>query len=198
MNSLVGNVFTNGTSNLTVTRTGTTDYMASISNLTTGMSIPLRLVPGTSNLLTTTICGNSPFTTGFCSRVSVGPGNIVNIPGLSPFTMVTLSSTPLGTLTVTQQMPNSSSNVILRSSGGTLSPSDIVTIAGADSNTMNALTRNVLTSFSNLTSTQGQLVPLPAAKRNMTTRMNLMVTSGTVSNALSFNYTHDATGFRIS
>lgn len=200
MNNLIGNVFTNGTSNLNVTRMGT-DYMASISNLTTGMSIPLRLVPGTSNLLTTTICGNSPFTNGFCSRVSVGPGNIVNIPGLPIFSMVvktpTLSQSPFGSLTVSS-LSNVSSNVILRSSGGTLTPTSIVTIAGRDQNTMNALTRNVTTTFSNLSSIQGQVVPLPGTIRNAQTRMNLMVSSGTVSNVVSFNYRHDiAGGFRI-
>jgi len=199
MNSFVGNTYTNGASNLFVTRTGT-DYMATISNLTTGMSIPLKLVPGTSNILTTTICVNSPFTTGFCSRVSVGPGDVVDIPGLLPFRISPRSptQTPFGTLTVTQQMPNVSSNVILRSSGGTLSPASTVTISGQDQKTMNALTRNVITTFSNLTSTQGQLIPLPRAPTNTTTRMNLMVTSGTVSNVVSFNYSHsNTTGFRI-
>ena len=199
MNSLVGNVFKNGTSNLIVTRMGT-DYMASISNLTTGMSVPLRLVPGTSNLLTTTICGNSPFTTGFCSRVSVGPGNTVNIPGLPIFNMVVRNQTPFGTLTVSSSSNGSSnvSNVILRSSRGTLASNAMVTIAGQDQNTMNALTRNVLTTFSNLTYTQGQIVPLPGALRNTQTRMNLNVSSGTVSNLVSFNYRHDITGgFRI-
>lgn len=191
MNSLLGNVFTNGTSNLSVVRTGN-DFMATISNITSGMSVPLRLVPGTSNILASPICGTNPSGVGFCSRVSVGPGNFINIPGFSMFRIVTPTTgnmSSLGTLTVSQGLPNTTPNVILRSIRGSLPPSSIVTISGQESNTMNALTRNVNTIFSNITSTQGQIISLPGTPRNRTTRMNLVVSSGSVSNVVSFNYT---------